>query len=302
MYRLTDIISKPVISISEGKQIGTAESAVFNKTLSKLTHISVFDLELEDKVYIPASYILNMEKEAIMVKGASPQDETPLEDNCPINAPVYDEEGGLLGRTTDIHLDKTFSVIEIDVAEGGKFSPQNIISYSKHAIVACFDVEKAKKLKKIKAPASKKKEKPQEEAPLQDTITQVMELLPLGLSAAGNLYRNFTQGNLSGENGNPQGFPSPQNSSQYLFNTPNGDNQFQSDQEYDETAYALSKNDIRKIVPPFNYLLGRKATANLYGLSDKPIVIKDSIITTKEIDICRRHGKLIALAKNSKPV
>lgn len=287
MYRLTDIISKPVVSISEGKQIGTAESAVFSKSLSKLTHISVFDLELEDKVYIPSSCILSMEKEAIMVKGSCTADPPP-EDNCPINAPVYDEEGGLLGRTTDILLDNDFAVTEIDISEGGKLSPKNIISYSKHTIIACFDIEKAKKLKKLRTPAKKAKKEPQENvSSLQDTITQVMELLPFGLSAAGSF---FSAAGESGQEGMNSDF--------------NIGNQAPAEdlRTEDEPPEDFPEQEIRKIVPPFNYLIGRKVTSDLYGVSDKPIIKKDSIITAKDIDICRRYGKLIALAKNSRPV
>lgn len=295
MYRLTDIISKPVISIADGKQVGTAESAVFNKSLSKLTHISVFDLELEDKVYIPSSLILSMEKEAVMVKGAALEDPPP-EENCPINAFIYDEQGGLLGRTADIILDKNFSVAQIEIAGGGNLCPQNIISFSKHTIVACFDVEKAKKLKRLRAQRtrSKKAQSNEEDSSLKDTIAQVIEMLPLGLTATARFYDDF-----SGEDGN--GEKKEKQPQEIIQESPQPDESAELFQAEDGQG-TLSEHDIRRIVPPFSYLIGRKVTADLYGLSDKPLIKKDTIITAKHIDLCRRHGKLIALAKNSKSV
>lgn len=302
MYRLTDIISKPVVSIAEGKQIGTTESAVFNRRLSKLKFISVFDLELEDKVYIPSSLILSMDKEAIMVKGLAEQERRP-EENCPINAPIYDEEGGLLGRAADIILNEDFSVSQIEIAGGGSITPQNIISFSKHTIVACFDVEKAKRLRKMKSQRAKakKEEEKDEGGSIQDTIAQVMELLPLGLSAAEKIYESFSGSDedKSEEYGPPQD-SQPEDIQPQEINPENQECCDTFDEAEEEAA--PPEHEIRRIVPPFSYLIGRKATSDIYGLSDKPLIKKDTLITAKHIDLCRRHGKLISLAKNSKPV
>ncbi|MDD4002789.1 MAG: hypothetical protein PHE12_01140, partial [Clostridia bacterium] len=66
MIKLTEIISKPVISISSGVIFGTVDNAVFNKKFC-LTHLSVFD-EKSNAALIPASRILHAENNAVIVK------------------------------------------------------------------------------------------------------------------------------------------------------------------------------------------------------------------------------------------
>lgn len=54
------------------------------------------------------------------------------------------------------------------------------------------------------------------------------------------------------------------------------------------------------IVPPYNYLIGRKTLKDIYDGNKKLIIKKDSIVTLSTVDSCRKHNKLMTLAKNSK--
>ena len=53
MRRLSELLSKPVISLYEGKTEGTIKNAVFNKNLKKLKWLVLFDDQdmLEQKIF-----------------------------------------------------------------------------------------------------------------------------------------------------------------------------------------------------------------------------------------------------------
>lgn len=229
MIKLTEIINKPIISISSGVILGAVENAVFNKKLC-LTHLSVFDREKSNAVLIPASRILHAENNAVIIKNITISNST-AQVNCPLNATVYLYDGSIYDTVNEIILNKDFSLKEIRCAGGKLITYENIISFSKNAVIVCFCEETAQQLKKIK-PARK---------PRQNAVS-------------------------TGNNIIDKDILSP-----------------------------------RKIVPKFNYLIGRKVTKTVH-FGDKVIAPANSIITSKTIDICRKYGKLIALARNNKAV
>lgn len=57
---------------------------------------------------------------------------------------------------------------------------------------------------------------------------------------------------------------------------------------------------LRNIVPEYNYLIGRKAEINIYSDNKDLLIKQNNYITKNVIDLCRKHNKLMILAKNSK--
>jgi len=55
---------------------------------------------------------------------------------------------------------------------------------------------------------------------------------------------------------------------------------------------------IRNIVPELNYLLGRKIIRNIY-IGETELAARGDTVSAKHIEICRRHGKIVQLAKYS---
>jgi len=238
MINLTDIIGKIVINLYSGKALGTVENAVLTARADKLTYFSVFDEDSEVKQYIPCRYILNAQNNAVIVKNFTMHDSSKIVENCPLKSPLYNFDGTFKGIIEDIVVSETFQLLYIKDNNQNIVYKNNIVSFSKDAVIVCFDTEKLEKFKRIK--------------PKIKTPEQIVE---------------------------------------------NKVNEEISDTTIEETNLPLS---LKNIVPPLNYLIGRKTTAPLYDSDNKIIVDKNSVITGKIIDRCRKVNKLISLAKNSK--
>ena len=55
--------------------------------------------------------------------------------------------------------------------------------------------------------------------------------------------------------------------------------------------------DINKIYADFSYLLGRKASEDIFNQRKERIVKRNSIVTTTTLAACKKYGKLLALAR-----
>lgn len=272
MLNLTEIIAKPVISLSEGTAIGTVENAVFDKKLKKLKFIVVFNENMEEKIYIPSNYILNAQNSAVIVKSNYVGDGTAVAENSPLKAPVYLHDGKISGRVTDIALSDSLEVLHIVKDENFNIEINNVISFSTDAVMVCMEEDKLGMLKKIKP----------QKAHVKKTA---------GISA--EISARLSVAEPSAETTSAAGMPA----------IPSEGVSLQPAQEKKADEAEKSRNQdyyLRNIVPEFSYLIGRKTTENICNQNMKVIVPKNSVITQKHIDICRNFGKLIMLAKYSK--
>lgn len=72
-----------------------------------------------------------------------------------------------------------------------------------------------------------------------------------------------------------------------------------------EPEKTIEKADIipaspQKILSDFNFLIGRKTTADIYNADKVKIIKVNSLITTNVVDIARKNRMLIELTRNSK--
>lgn len=253
MIYLTDVISKSVVSLSEGKILGTVENAVFNNKPDKLTHLAVFDENLEDRlIYIPVNHIINASNNAVIVKSFNYAENINISENSPLRSFIYLHDGTAAGIVEDIVLNEKFEIVHLRDNNNNFINIKNIISFSNNVLVVCYDNELTQKLKKIK-PAKKSGQKKQ-------IITETAE----------------RSTNKPQENKDIDILPQTDSSG--------------------IPAY------FRKIVPPFNYLIGRKTTAIIYDKNKELISDINSVITANVVDRCRRTGNLMALARNSKNI
>jgi uncharacterized protein YrrD len=313
MINLTDIISKPVICLSSATTLGTIENAVFDKKLSKVSFLCIFDEELGEKKYIPVSSIINATNNAVTVKsGMYCQKE--IQPNSPLKAEIYDCEGNAEGYISDIALDEELKVVEILTSVRTVIKPQNIVSFSPAAAVFYKEGQKPLYVNRIK---NKPVKKSAAEAEIYPEKTEKEEKQKNALSGE-NKSENNCENTAAEENlidlekgqenlKNPDILSNEDNTHKLNQNTKNIT---ENNQQPDIPAYQtvadnfLSAIPIRfiNIVPPYNYLIGRKIVSDIYDENRKIIAAKDSLVTMNTVDICRRHNRLMTLAKNSKKI
>lgn len=113
---LSDIISKPVITLSDGEMQGVVVNANFNDKLNRVTSLEVIgqtELNSEDELILDANSIFCIGTDAIIIKSAdlTLKEITQIEkSNNPINALAYSVEGEFLGKITNVNLNDKLTV------------------------------------------------------------------------------------------------------------------------------------------------------------------------------------------------
>lgn len=149
MIKLTDILSKPVVSLSGSKTEGIIKSAIFDKNFKRLKFLILFDNnELTTEKALNIKNIYSLGENAIIIK-----DELSLElelscvkiddKTLPINNFVYTYLGKYLGQVSDIVLDEKF-YIDYIIAGDKKIEIKDIISSGLDALIVQDEHKKVK--------------------------------------------------------------------------------------------------------------------------------------------------------------
>lgn len=141
MYKLSDIISSPVISLYESEFQGIIYNAMFDSKQKKCKYLCVRKEEDGIQRLLKANDIFLVGSECLFIKNS-----TKLELQCnfdneiitcfnPLNLPVYNMNGKLLGTSTDVIVDKKLNIIAIELNNGESISSQNICNLGKNIIL-----------------------------------------------------------------------------------------------------------------------------------------------------------------------
>ena len=124
MRILTELLSKPVISLYEGKTEGTIKNAVFNKNLKKLRWLVLFDdQDMLEQKFLPADEVFSVGENAVIIKNSQaivpnlPDADTQKQNN-PINTPIYTTGGNLIDKVGDVLLDEKNMLQVIELKSG----------------------------------------------------------------------------------------------------------------------------------------------------------------------------------------
>jgi len=119
MIKLTEILSKPIISINNCKNEGTVSSAVFDKNFKRLKSLILFDNEEQmDSRYLNINSIYSYGENAIIIKDDNDLSVFPIsgqvEDKSSIiNCNCYTYLGKFLGKVTEIVMNDRFYIEKI---------------------------------------------------------------------------------------------------------------------------------------------------------------------------------------------
>lgn len=158
MYKLSEVLSKPVISLYEATSVGTAYNIFFDDKMQKLRLLEILTDSDNDvnKFVLPKNVIFPI-SDAVCVKNLSVVSSIAECQNCfnPINRPCFDTDGKYIGKVTDICFDKC-DVLEI-FANDKKILPKDVVKINSDLVLVRAEGSKYKPT----PPAIKIKEKPE---------------------------------------------------------------------------------------------------------------------------------------------
>ena len=126
MFKLSEIISKPVYSIYEGLFIGTIIDVCINKKTNKIRSFVVLDAEENEKNIIMVNKILNCNNDSIIIRNVSNLILNSV-DNCNvINKMVYSYFGENLGKVKEVLFDKDYNVLSLETDKNISINFKNI--------------------------------------------------------------------------------------------------------------------------------------------------------------------------------
>ncbi len=163
MYNVSDLLGKPLIDLASANLLGTVANLYFDEKCLKGTLIKLFTEDEEIK-FFPLSKV-NISGDAAVTMGGELLD-TPVGLKSPVNSYVFNQNGKLLGKVTDIIMDG-LKTVEF-VLDSGNIEAGKLLSAGNVLIVN--DGAKPIRLKTTKRPRAQKPLPPKRFAPSYDFL------------------------------------------------------------------------------------------------------------------------------------
>lgn len=319
MIRVTDILSKPVISLIDSKTEGIIKNAIFDKNFKKLKYLILFDNNehLEEKA-LNITNIYSYGENAIIVKEESDLDlelsTKKIDDKpFPINNNVYTYLGKFIGIVNDIILDEKFNIISLIVSDK-EIMLENIISSGLDAVII-QDEENKINIKSIKRKKTNNKKITDFKVENLDKVivqnkqnfiknSENSEEIPIFNNNFTNLneeINEFTIKTNSIDNNSITSNENKNNEENIALSINNqAINEINTNQK--TIKYKLTDNPSlpQVITTNYEFLIGRKIDKNIYSPSRELIARKNSKITNDTINKAKLYYKIIELTKYSR--
>lgn len=104
MEKVSEFISKKVISIEDGNLIGYVLNIMFDDQLKIFDGLIVVDEESENTFFLHRKDIVSIGQDCVMIDNANHLQFNISSSNNPIGKLVYDCQGNMLGKVVDVEL------------------------------------------------------------------------------------------------------------------------------------------------------------------------------------------------------
>ncbi len=104
MEKITNYISKKVISLDDGDMVGYVLNVFFDENIKTFNGLIVIDEESENEFALPRADIVSVGEDCVMIENSLKLKYNISSSNNPIGKLVYDAHGNMLGRVTDIEV------------------------------------------------------------------------------------------------------------------------------------------------------------------------------------------------------
>lgn len=137
MYRVSDLLAKPLITLADARFMGTIGNIYFDAKLKRGKYIELFDEDETEQTFVELSKInVGTDAAVVMHDGVLLSADSVTLDGLasnPINAQAYNPDGKSLGRVTDVLLEGTcVAGFELD---GKAVEADTLLSYSKNMLI-----------------------------------------------------------------------------------------------------------------------------------------------------------------------
>lgn len=152
MFKLSEIISKPVLSVYEGVKVGYVKNICFDEKLKKVKGFFVFNDNVENcESFVLLKNVYIVGESAILLKNLSKLTTMLPEENSPINTSVYSFSGKEAGEVNDACFDdklnticlKTNKEMEIKIEDVVNVG-YDVIFYTDNKVKICIEKMKPK--------------------------------------------------------------------------------------------------------------------------------------------------------------
>jgi len=131
MYKVSELLGKPLIDTFDAKIVGTVSNIYFDEGLVDALFLCVTDEEMNQS-FLSVGDVKSLHGEAVTVQRFYAVNPPPCTKN-PINLPAYDQSGKSLGKIRDLVLqDRRVQKI---VCEKGCFERSDLLSHSPSLLI-----------------------------------------------------------------------------------------------------------------------------------------------------------------------
>jgi sporulation protein YlmC with PRC-barrel domain len=127
MRKISEIISKEIISVFEGEKIGTVKNITFSNNYKKIKSFVFFDDECEFESEVLSKNVYNATEDGVLIRNLSKVSNDFIVNNNPMNTSVFLLNGTGMGKISDICFDENFNVMQFNTSMGKSFLPNQIL-------------------------------------------------------------------------------------------------------------------------------------------------------------------------------
>lgn len=286
MIKLTEMLSKPVISLSNCKTEGIINNAVFDKSFKRLKYLVLFDNNehLEDKS-ISINSIYSYGVNAIIIKDAEDLSLAistiqTCDKSSVINCSCYTYLGKFLGKVTDIYLDEKYYIKTLVVGQT-LIDISDIINTGEDTVIVQDD--------NIKVNVSSLKRRSKKCIKLQDIKLDKSQKVYI-LSSNEEKSENEVKADE-----NIEACESIKSDAELVANAEDISNTLKVKYKLEDTP-----SQPKMVTTNFKFLIGRRLERNIYSSNYELIARKNTKITQEIINKARLLNKTRELIKFSK--
>ncbi|MCR4726350.1 MAG: hypothetical protein K5753_03935 [Clostridia bacterium] len=271
MKRITEHLSKEVVTIAEGEIAGIITNAYVTEKLTRVKGFIVSSDEKEEAGLADLRRIAGCE-DALTLPSAD-RIKQGIFFACPLGAKTFDSEGRFLGVLRDLVFDERTGATATLVTDESEFSPSLVIAATDRAVVLRAEAHAGKAFKRTAAKKGATRPKRSKSEVRATEIAPVLEESDLPIGETEDTSPNRAG---AGEAAIP-------------------------DEKAANIAHISDRNEKNAFSGDYDFLIGRMITKDLL-FSNGSAVKKGEIVSKAILDGARTNGKLVELTVNSRRV
>jgi uncharacterized protein YrrD len=135
MYKVSEVISKPVYSIYEGIKVGTVVNFLYDNTRKRIQGFFVFDDESDQDLYLTFKNIYKMGSDNLLIRNRNKIEISKLEKKSVLNLNLISVVGEDAGEIKDVFFDKNFNICSIETKNGVVIPAKNIVNVGQDIVI-----------------------------------------------------------------------------------------------------------------------------------------------------------------------